>query len=117
AAAVLILAAGGGVLWLHRTQAKPLTDKDVLVLADFTNTTGDPVFDGTLRQGLAFQLEQSPFMKIMDDSQMQKDLRLMNLPPDEHITNKIAHDICVRERTAATIGGSITSLGKSYVVT
>ena len=65
-AATLILATGGIFFWQQRTQAKPLTDKDVLVLADFTNTTGDPVFDGTLRQGLAIQLEQSPFLKIMD---------------------------------------------------
>ncbi|HEY1756104.1 MAG TPA: serine/threonine-protein kinase [Bryobacteraceae bacterium] len=117
AATMLILAAGGNLLWRQHTQAKPLTDKDVLVLADFTNTTVDPVFDGTLRQGLAIQLEQSPFLKIMDDGQMQKDLRLMNLPPGERITNKVAHDICVREGTAATIGGSIASLDKSYVIT
>ncbi len=60
--------------------AHALTDKDTIVLADFTNTTGDPVFDGTLRQGLAIQLEQSPFLKIMDDEQVQQDLRLMSLP-------------------------------------
>ena len=114
---MLILAVGGVILWRQRTQAKPLTGKDVLVLADFTNTTGDPVFDGTLRQGLAIQLEQSPFLKIMDDGQVQKDLRLMSLPPGERITDQIAHDICVREGAAATIGGSIASLGKSYVVT
>ena len=60
AVAALVLAAGGVFFWQQRTHAKPLTDKDVLVLADFVNTTGDPVFDGTLRQGLAIQLEQSP---------------------------------------------------------
>jgi hypothetical protein len=117
AAAVLVLAAGGFFVWLQRTHAKPLTDKDVLVLADFTNTTGDPVFDGTLRQGLAIQLEQSPFLRIMDDQQVRHDLRLMSLPPGERITNQIAHDICVRDGAAATIGGSITSLGKNYVIT
>lgn len=97
--------------------AQKLTDRDTIVLADFTNTTGDPVFDGTLRQGLAFQLEQSPFLKIMDDEQVQQDLRLMRLPPGTRITNQIAHDICVRDANAATIGGSIASLGKRYVVT
>jgi tetratricopeptide (TPR) repeat protein/predicted Ser/Thr protein kinase len=117
AVAVLILAVGGVVLWERRTHAKPLTDKDVLVLADFANTTGDPVFDGTLRQGLAIQLEQSPFLKIMDDEQVQQDLRLMSVPLGERITNPIAHDICVRDGAAATIGGSIGSLGKSYVIT
>ena len=75
------------------------------------------MFDGTLRQGLAIQLEQSPFLKIMDDEQVQQDLRLMSLPPGTRITNQIAHDICVRDAAAATIGGSIASLGKNYVVT
>jgi serine/threonine protein kinase len=115
--AVLLLAFGAVVLWQQRAKAKPLTDKDVLVLADFVNTTGDPIFDGTLREGLAFQLEQSPFLKIMDDAQVQQILRLMNLPRGERITNPIAHDICVRDGAAATIGGSIGSLGKSYVIT
>ena len=117
AAAVIIVAVAVAGLWQHRTQAKPLTDKDVLVLADFTNTTGDPVFDGTLRQALAIQLEQSPFLKIMDDVQVQRDLRLMSLPPGTPITSQIAHDICVRDAAAATIDGSIASLGKSYVIT
>jgi tetratricopeptide (TPR) repeat protein len=117
AVAVIILAAGAVFVWQQRMLAKPLTDKDVLVLADFANTTGDPVFDGTLQQGLAFQLEQSPFLKIMDDEQVQKDLRLMSLPSGGRITNQIAHEICVRDAAAATIDGSIASLGKSYVVT
>ena len=113
-AAVLSLSAGAYV-YAHRTPA--LTDKDTIVLADFTNTTGDAVFDGTLRQGLAFQIEQSPFLKIMDDEQVQQNLRLMSVPPSTRITNQIAHDICVRDAAAATIDGSIASLGKSYVVT
>jgi eukaryotic-like serine/threonine-protein kinase len=101
-------------LYSHRTHR--LTDQDTVVLADFTNTTGDAVFNGTLRQGLAIQLEQSPFLKIMDDDQVQQDLRLMSVAPASHITNQIAHDICVREGAAAIIGGSIESLGKTYVV-
>ena len=105
----------GGYFLLHR--APKLTDKDTIVLADFVNNTGDPVFDGTLRQGLAVQLEQSPFLKIMDDQQVQGLLRLMSLPSDTHITNPIAHEICVREGAAATIDGTIASLGRSYVVT
>jgi hypothetical protein len=108
----------GGVLVRHqRTQATVLTDKDVLVVADFANTTGDPVFDGTLRQALAIQLEQSPFLKIMDDVQVQRTMRLMSLSPETHITNQIAQDICVQDAAAATIDGSITTLGKSYVIT
>ena len=117
AVAVLVLAAGALFFWQRHTQAKPLTDKDVLVLANFANTTGDPVFDGTLRQAVAIQLEQSPFLKIMDDEQVQQNLRLMSLPPGARITDQIAHDICVRDGAAGTIEGSIASLGKSYVVT
>ena len=101
--------------YFHR--APRLTDKDTIVLADFVNNTGDPVFDGTLRQGLAVQLEQSPFLKIMDDEQVQRVLRLMSLPPGARITNQVAHEICVREGAAATIDGTIASLGKSYVIT
>src|SRR5271157_719544 len=106
----------GGWLFFSR-KAHALTDKDTIVLTDFTNTTGDPVFDGTLRQGLAIQLEQSPFLKIMDDEQVQQTLRLMSVAPASHITNQIAHDICVRDGAAATIDGSIESLGKNYVIT
>src|SRR5271156_4001964 len=112
---VVVLAVGSWLFFSGKAHA--LTDKDTVVLADFTNTTGDPVFDGTLRQGLAIQLEQSPFLKIMDDEQVQQELRLMSLPAGGRITNQIAHDICVREGVAATIDGSIASLGKDYVIT
>jgi len=94
-----------------------LTDKDTIVLADFDNKTGDPIFDGTLRQGLIIQLEQSPLLKIMDEEQMQRGLRLMGHPPGARVTNQTAHEICVREGGEATIGGTIASLGKSYVIT
>jgi tetratricopeptide (TPR) repeat protein len=113
---VVVALAVGSWLFLSR-KAHALTDKDTIVLADFTNTTGDSVFDGTLRQGLAIQLEQSPFLKIMDDELVQQDLRLMNLPTGGRITNRIAHDICMREGVAATVDGSIESLGKDYVIT
>jgi serine/threonine protein kinase/Tfp pilus assembly protein PilF len=117
AVAVLVigLAVGGWLFFSRGVHA--LTDKDTIVLADFANTTGDPVFDGTLRQGLAIQLEQSPFLKTMDDDQVQQDLRLMSIAPGSHISNQIAHDICVRDGAAATIDGSIESLGKNYVIT
>jgi Tfp pilus assembly protein PilF/predicted Ser/Thr protein kinase len=116
-ATILVIGmAVSGWLFFSR-KAHALTDKDTIVLADFTNTTGDPVFDGTLRQGLAIQLEQSPFLKIMDDEQVQQDLRFMSVDPASHVTNQIAHDICVRDGAAATIDGSIGSLGKDYVIT
>jgi tRNA A-37 threonylcarbamoyl transferase component Bud32/Flp pilus assembly protein TadD len=116
AAGVLVLAAGSVFLW-QRMQAKPLTDKDVLVLADFTNTTGDTVFDGTLREALAVQLEQSPFLKIMGDEQVRQDLRFMGRSAGERITNQAAREICQRESEKAMIGGSIASLGKTYAIT
>jgi len=97
--------------------ARKLTDKDTIVLADFVNNTSDPVFDDTLRQGLAIQLEQSPFLKIMDDERAQSVARLMNLAPGAHITNQVAKEICVREGAAATIGGTIGRLGKTHVIT
>src|ERR1700728_770684 len=116
AVAVVLAAAGAGYLFLHKPTAK-LTGKDTVVLADFANSTGDPVFDGTLRQGLAIELEQSPFLKIMDDEQVQHALRRMSLLPGARITNQIAHEVCVRDGAAATIDGTIASLGKSYVIT
>ena len=115
AAAVALTLFALAYFYFHR--APKLTDKDTIVLADFVNSTGDPIFDGTLRQGLAIQLEQSPFLKVMDDGQVQRDLRLMNIQRGARITNQIAHDVCIREGSAATIDGTIASLGKSYVIT
>jgi len=115
-AAVLVVAmVFGSQLFVHRSAA--LTQKDSVVLADFANSTGDPVFDGTLRQGLAVELEQSPFLRITNDAQLQRDLRLMNVQPGTRITHQIAHDVCVREGATATIDGAIASLGKSYAIT
>jgi hypothetical protein len=115
AAAILVAVLVSGYFVFRPSQV--LTDKDTIVLADFVNNTGDPVFDGTLRQGLAIQLEQSPFLKIMDDDQARRVLRLMNLATATAITNPVAHEICLREGAAATIDGEIASLGKSYVIT
>jgi serine/threonine protein kinase/tetratricopeptide (TPR) repeat protein len=116
-AAVAIIAIVIGAWWLRRMTAPPLTDRDVVVLADFVNSTGDPVFDGTLRQGLAIALEQSPFLKTLDDEVVRSDVRLMERSPEEPVTREIAHDICVREAAAATINGAISRLGNTYVVT
>ena len=87
---VIAVAVGRFKLFVHR--APVLTGKDTVVLADFVNQTGDPIFDGTIREGLAIQLEQSPLLKIMDDAQLQRDLRLMNLQPGALISNQVAHD-------------------------
>jgi tetratricopeptide (TPR) repeat protein len=113
-AVVLVVAA---VLVWRPMQAKGLTDKDVLVLADFTNTTGEAIFDGTLREALAIQLEESPFLKVLGDEAVRSNLRMMGRPSGERITSEIAREICQRENQKAMIGGSIAALGTSYVIT
>ena len=99
-----------------RTPSITLTDKDTLVLADFTNTTGDAVFDGTLRQGLAIQLGQSPFLSLISDGRIQQTLRLMTKPADEPLTSSVAREVCQRTSSAAVVDGSIGSLGTQYVL-
>jgi eukaryotic-like serine/threonine-protein kinase len=93
-----------------------LTDKDTIVLADFTNTTGDQVFDGALRQGLAVQLEQSPFLSLVSPQQIEQTLRLMGQAPGARLTPEIARDLCQRVGSKAYIGGSIANLGNDYVI-
>jgi DNA-binding winged helix-turn-helix (wHTH) protein len=115
--AVVLVTAGGVFLWQKRAQAKPLTDKDVLVLADFANTTGDPVFDGTLRQGLAVQLEQSPFLSIVSDEKIQQTLGLMGQPADAKLIPAIAREVCQRTASAAVLNGSIARIGTQYLLT
>jgi hypothetical protein len=116
AVAVLILTAAGVFLWQHGTRARLLTDKDVLVLADFANTTGDPVFDGTLRQGLAVQLEQSPFLSIIADETIQQTLGLMGQPADAKLIPAIAREVCQRTESAAVLDGSIARIGAQYLL-
>jgi eukaryotic-like serine/threonine-protein kinase len=116
AAAILVIGlAVGGWLFFSR-KATALTDKDTIVLADFTNTTGDPVFDGALRQGLSVQLEQSPFLNLVSDDQIQQTLRLMNQPTDARLTPEIARQLCQRTGSAVVLDGSIASLGSQYVL-
>ena len=93
-----------------------LTDKDTIVLADFTNQTGDPVFDETLRQGLAVQLEQSPFLSLVSDQRIRRTLPLMNVPADARLTPEIAQGVCVRTASAIVLEGSIATLGSQYVL-
>jgi serine/threonine protein kinase/tetratricopeptide (TPR) repeat protein len=94
-----------------------LTEKDSVLLADFVNTTGDPVFDGTLKQALAVQLEQSPYLNIVPESRIREALRFMGKTPDERLTNDIAREICQRQGIKAMLTGTIASLGNHYVVT
>jgi tetratricopeptide (TPR) repeat protein len=115
AALVVLLAYGSA--FVRTSGAKTLTERDVVLLADFENTTGDPVFDGALKVALAVALEQSPFLKVFPEEQARQTLRLMQQPPDERITRSIARDIAQRERLKALLAGSIASLGRTYVVT
>jgi serine/threonine protein kinase/tetratricopeptide (TPR) repeat protein len=96
--------------------APRLTDKDTIVLADFDNKTGDPVFDDTLRQGLAVELQQSPFLSLIPEPRIQQQLALMGQPKDARLTSEIAQQVCVRTGSAAILEGSIANLGSQYVL-
>jgi eukaryotic-like serine/threonine-protein kinase len=113
-AAILVVAAGG---YFSFPQKLKLTDKDTIVLADFTNTTGDTVFDGTLRQGLSVQLEQSPFLSIISDQQIQQTLQMMSQKPDAKLTPEIGRELCQRTGSAAVLDGSIAQIGSQYLLT
>ena len=114
AAAILVLAAAAGYFSLLRQPR--LTAKDTVVLADFENKTGDPVFDQTLRQGLAVQLEQSPFVALVSDQSIQQVLRLMNRLAETRLTPEVAREICERTSGGAVLEGSIAGLGSQYVL-
>lgn len=111
---VLVLICGGIVGYLDAHKPPMLAEKDSVVIADFANTTGDPVFDGTLRQGLSVQLEQSPYLNILSDAQIAKTMSLMGHPPMEKLTDEMARQVCVRSNSHATIEGSISQVGKDF---
>ncbi|HYK20802.1 MAG TPA: serine/threonine-protein kinase [Pyrinomonadaceae bacterium] len=113
-AVLLVAAVGAMFLYTHRAQA--LTEKDTILLADFVNTTGDPVFDGTLKQALAVQLDQSPFLNILSQERVREALRYMGRSPDERVTQDMAREICVRQGIKAFLVGTISSLGSDYVI-
>ena len=114
ASVVVLGLAAGGLWWLNGRKAHALTDKDTIVLADFANTTGDPVFDGTLRQGLSVQLEQSPFLSLISDERIHQTLHLMGQPAGAKLTPEIARELCVRTGSAAVLEGSIAQIGTKY---
>jgi eukaryotic-like serine/threonine-protein kinase len=116
AALILLAIVAIGTFFFFHSRSAKLTDKDTVVLADFTNTTGDSVFDGTLRQGLSAQLEQSPFLSLLSDERIAQTLALMAQPKDARLTHELARDLCQRTASAATIEGSISSLGSQYVL-
>jgi serine/threonine protein kinase/tetratricopeptide (TPR) repeat protein len=115
-AALFVIAVGAGV-FLYFNRAQALTDKDTVLLADFVNTTGEGVFDGTLKQALAVQLGQSPFLNIFPEERVREALRFMGRSPDDRLTRDVAHEICERQGLKAMLTGSISSLGSHYVIT
>jgi eukaryotic-like serine/threonine-protein kinase len=117
--AAMVVVAGliaSGIYFFRSRPSTPLTEKDMIVLADFDNTTGDAVFDGALKQALAVQLGQSPFLNILSDRRVGETLRLMGRPPSDRITQDVARELCVRTGSKAILLGSISNLGGQYVI-
>ena len=111
-----VVAAAALAAWFLWPPTPGLTEKDTVVLADFTNTTGDPVFDETLRQGMAVQLEQSPYLSLISDDRIRRTLQLMGRPADSALTPDLAREVCERTGGAAVLDGSIRALGSAYVL-
>jgi serine/threonine protein kinase/tetratricopeptide (TPR) repeat protein len=116
-AAVVVAALIAGGIFLRSRKTQAITEKDSILVADFVNTTNDPVFDGTLKKALAVDLEQSPYLNVFSDAKARHTLTLMGKQPDERITLETAREICQRNGVKAVVAGSIASLGSQYVVT
>ena len=115
-AVLIAVVTAAAFFWRSHKSAK-LTDKDTIVLADFDNKTGDVVFDGTLRQGLSVQLEQSPFLSIISEQQIRQTLQMMGQKPDVKFTQEIARELCQRTGSTAVLDGSIAQIGTQYLLT
>jgi len=111
-----VLLALGILVFVKTQQSCSTCIEDSVVIADFTNTTGDPVFDDALRQGLAVQLEQSPYLQLVSDRRIQQTLLAMGQPADAKLTPELAREVCERTGSAAVVGGSIATLGSQYVL-
>ncbi len=117
ATVVVLIAAASVATYFYLRRAPALTARDSVLLTDFVNTTGDPVFDGTLKKAMAVALGQSPYLNIVSDERIQRTLRLMGRPPDTRITRDIGREICQRNGLKAAVNGSIAGLGARYIVT
>ncbi len=115
-AAILLVGVVAGAFWFFWRRPAVLSKTDTLVLADFVNSTGDPVFDGALRQGMAVQLEQSPLLGLVSEERIRHTVGLMGLPPGAPLTPEVAREVCERLGSAAVLEGSIASLGTQYVL-
>ncbi len=114
AVAIAAIVSASAYFYLHRPPA--LTEKDAIILADFENTTGDPVFDDTLRQGLSVELQQSPYFSLLPDQRVRQTLALMGQAKDARLTAEVAQQVCERTASAAVIEGSIANLGNEFVL-
>lgn len=114
---LLAIGVAGAVFFFVRShRPRPLSEKDTIILADFTNSTDDPVFDETLRQGLEVQLGQSPFLALIPDDRIQRVLALMDQPAGARVTPQVAREVCERTGSVAMLEGSIAALGSQYVL-
>ena len=113
---LVALMIAGALYYRSHEQSKRLTDKDTIVLGDFANSTGDAIFDDTLKMALTVSLEQSPFLNVLSDSEVAKTLKLMTRPADAKLTPEVAHELCLRAASKAYIAGAIGSLGSEYVL-
>jgi hypothetical protein len=111
---VAVLMASG--LYLRSRSSNQLTEKDTIVLADFTNTTGDSVFDDTMKQALSVSLQQSPYLNVLSDDKVAAMLRMMTQPPNTRLIPDVARELCQRANSKAYIGGSIANIGNQYVI-
>jgi len=116
AATVLVALIVAGLLYFHFRKPPQLTDKDVIVIADFANTTGDPVFDSTLKEALAVDLEQSPFLNVLSDRRLSETLKLMGRTSGERVTRDVGREVCRRTGSKALLAGSIASIGSHYAI-
>jgi len=113
---LLVLLVAGGLYYLSHRQSKRLTDKDTIVLSDFANSTGDPIFDDTLKTALNVSLRQSPFLNVLSDSEVAKTLQQMTRPVGTKLTPEVARELCQRASRKAYIAGTVRSLGNEYVL-
>src|SRR6266849_5560660 len=116
AAVAVVIVAAAVAAFFYRRSSRSLTEKDSILLTDFVNTTGDAVFDGTLKQALAVQLEQSPYLNVFPQERVRDTLRFMGRSPDERLTPDLARDVCQREGIKAVLNGAISNIGTQYVV-
>src|SRR6185436_16657391 len=112
--ALLLIVASASAFYLYNRTSHPLTERDTILLTDFVNSTGEPVFDGTLKQALAVNLGQTPFLNLFPEDRVRETLRFMGRSPDDRVTRDVGREICERQGIKAMLTGSIASIGSHY---